>query len=317
MADKTIGGLSAVQESSIADLPAISTLYDDTKIPVEQQGEAMHMTGAQWKTYAQAGVSQYVEEAKTAANTAQQAVSNVQSSVTAAASSASAAEAAKTGAESARTDAEAAKTGAEDARAGAESAQDAIENMTVSASTLETNEPATVLKTIEESVVNLAFGLPKGAQGIQGDTGSSIQSIERTEGTGAEGTFDTYTVTLTDGTIAGTFQVYNGADGNGAGDMVKAVYDSQNRNTDIFKYVDGKAVTVPGSGTVQVPESLGAGPYTFEFSEEGEDTEAVNVSYSNTESGLTAVNAQEAIDELASAMGDVGSILDSINGEVV
>lgn len=64
MADKTTGGLPAVTEAAIGDLPGIADLYDDTLLPVEQQGEARHMTGAQWKAYAQAGVSLYVEDAR-------------------------------------------------------------------------------------------------------------------------------------------------------------------------------------------------------------------------------------------------------------
>ena len=63
MADKTTGGLPAVQEAAIGSLPGIADLYDDTLLPVEQQGEARHMKGAQWKAYARASVSIYVEGA--------------------------------------------------------------------------------------------------------------------------------------------------------------------------------------------------------------------------------------------------------------
>ncbi len=70
MADKTTGGLPASIEATIGSLPDISDLYDDTLIPVEQQGEARHMTGAQWKKYAQAGVQDYVERAHSAADRA-------------------------------------------------------------------------------------------------------------------------------------------------------------------------------------------------------------------------------------------------------
>lgn len=64
MADKTTGALPSVREAAIGSLPGIADLYDDTLLPVEQQGEARHMTGAQWKAYAQASVSQYVEGAR-------------------------------------------------------------------------------------------------------------------------------------------------------------------------------------------------------------------------------------------------------------
>ena len=67
MADRTIGGL---QEAPIGSLQGIADLYDDSLLPVEQQGEARKMTGAQWKRYAQAGVSGYVEGAKEAAKAA-------------------------------------------------------------------------------------------------------------------------------------------------------------------------------------------------------------------------------------------------------
>lgn len=305
MADKTIGGLSAVQESSIGDLPAISTLYDDTKIPVDQQGEAMHMTGAQWKQYAKAGVSQYVEAAQKAAQDALDAVDGIGQSEENAASSA---------------------TAAQTAKEGSEAAQEAIENMEVSAETLPTGQPASVTKTQVSGHVKLAFGLPAGATGEKGDPGSSIQSIERTSGTGAAGTVDTYTITLTDGTTS-TFQVYNGADGIGSGDMPKAIYDTENKNTDIFKYVDKKMadvptpddlVTVPGSGSIGMPPTIGPGPYIIEFTDEDDSPiNASEVAYTNTASGLTATNAQAAIDDLAETLGNVGTILDQINGEVV
>lgn len=73
----------------------------------------------------------------------------------------------------------------------------------------------------------------------KGADGSSIQSIERTSGTGAPGTTDTYTVTLTNGDTT-TFQVYNGKDGSGSGDMTKAVYDPKGKAQDIFSYADTK-----------------------------------------------------------------------------
>lgn len=64
MADRTTGEL---REAPIGSLPGIGALYDDTLLPVEQQGEARKMTGEQWKRYAQASVEGYVESAKDAA----------------------------------------------------------------------------------------------------------------------------------------------------------------------------------------------------------------------------------------------------------
>lgn len=75
------------------------------------------------------------------------------------------------------------------------------------------------------------------AQGPVGPKGETITDIKRTAGTGAAGTSDTYTITLSSGATF-QFMVYNGADGKGSGDMLKSVYDPQNKNTDIFKYTN-------------------------------------------------------------------------------
>lgn len=81
MADKTIGALAAVVDAAIGSLPGIAELYDDSLLAVEQQGEARHMTGRQWKIYAQAGVKQYVDNAQKAADDALAAVGKIGSSV--------------------------------------------------------------------------------------------------------------------------------------------------------------------------------------------------------------------------------------------
>lgn len=74
---------------------------------------------------------------------------------------------------------------------------------------------------------------------LKGADGSSIQSIKRISGIGAPGTTDTYAVTLTNGDTT-TFEVYNGKDGSGSGDMTKAVYDPKGKAQDIFAYADTK-----------------------------------------------------------------------------
>ena len=333
MADKNIGSL-----------PAASTVDDDSLLVAEQQGQAVKVTGAQFKGFAQQAVRQYVEQAQEAASDALEAseqaleavagigtaVEDTKANKEAAEAAQAAAEQAKAGAEAAAQgaaeevkeelqglvdQAETAKTGAETAKSGAEAARTAIENMLVEAITLETGQPATVSKSLVDEVVKLTFGLPAGPVGPKGETGdpgSSIDRIERTSGTGAAGTTDTYTIYLTDGKSS-TFQVYNGADGIGSGDMLKSIYDPQGKNTDVFKYVDDKIadidiptpeniVTVPGGGQLEMAESLGSGPYTITFSEdegEGGSFSASDVDYSNTTSGLAATDVQGAIDELA------------------
>lgn len=60
------------------------------------------------------------------------------------------------------------------------------------------------------------------SRGATGATGNGIYSIVKT---GTSGLVDTYTITFTDGTTT-TFDVTNGQDGTGTGDMQKADYDS-------------------------------------------------------------------------------------------
>lgn len=125
-------------------------------------------------------------------------------------------------------------------------------------------------------------------EALTGPSGSSIQSIVRTSGTGAAGTTDTYTVTLTDGSTT-TFQVYNGADGEGAGDMLKSVYDPQNKNTDIFAYVDDAV------GAIAIPETPDLDNYALKTeipSIEGLATETyVDNAVDNIEPGTPIVTA--------------------------
>lgn len=64
-----------------------------------------------------------------------------------------------------------------------------------------------------------------------------------------------------------------------------------------------QSITVTGSGTASMSETLGSGPYTIEFTEEADpqDVSASKITYDNTESGMTATNVQNAITELSTA----------------
>lgn len=139
MADKTIG-----------ELPAISTLSDAAMLPVEQNGAAGRISGAQWKEYATDAVSGYVDTAVAAADTASGAAT------TATNKAGEASESSQSASASAVT---------------AVAAKDAILNMGVAATTLLPDDPATVTKTESAGVVTLTFGLPKGDKGDQGVQG--------------------------------------------------------------------------------------------------------------------------------------------------
>lgn len=108
MADKNIGSL-----------PNAAEMSDDALLVIEQQGAAHNLRGAQLKKYAYVGVSAYVEDAKTASETAMQAVEEVReiaASVESAGEEAARAEAAADDAAAERAAAEAAKAAAEQAR---------------------------------------------------------------------------------------------------------------------------------------------------------------------------------------------------------
>ena len=73
----------------------------------------------------------------------------------------------------------------------------------------------------------------KGTDYFNGATGNGIASVVLVSGTHAAGTTDTYRITFTDATTF-DFTVYNGADGEGAGDMLASVYDPNAKNADAF-----------------------------------------------------------------------------------
>ena len=119
-------------------------------LPVEQNGAAGRISGAQWKQYAVDTVSSYVETATEAASTA----SDAATTATGAAGSAS--ESADAASNSATT---------------ATNAKQAILDMNVAATTVAAGNAATVTKTESGGVVTLTFGLPTGATGAQGIQG--------------------------------------------------------------------------------------------------------------------------------------------------
>lgn len=77
---------------------------------------------------------------------------------------------------------------------------------------------------VMEEALNMALDLQvkysRGElNGAKGDTGLGIKNISRTAGNGTAGTYDTYTILMTDDTTKYTFKVYNGKDGtNGNGE---------------------------------------------------------------------------------------------------
>ena len=260
MADETIGSL-----------PALSALDDNSLLVAEQNGSAQKLSGAQVKSFAR-------EAAASEAAKAAQAASDANS--------------AKSAAQSAQTEAENAKKSASTAATSAASARDAILNMIVSAITLEHGKPATVSKSVVDEVFKLTFGLPRGEKGEAGSPGRGITNITLKSGTHAAGTTDTYTITFTDNTTydfqvtngangfsptittsksgkvttvtvvdangTQSFEINDGADGLGSGDMHTSTYDPQGKAQDIFSYADAQAGAAMDEATAAASAARGA-----------------------------------------------------------
>ena len=109
------------------------------------------------------------------------------------------------------------------------------------------------------------FTIPQGLQGIQGiqgvigntgPAGTSITSVELTSGTHAPGTLDTYTIYYSNSTNT-TFQVYNGANGTGAGTVVGPTTSTDNAvvrfNGTNGEVIQDSLVTVNDLGKVSAP----------------------------------------------------------------
>lgn len=136
----------------------------------------------------------------------------------------------------------------------------------------------TVSATGPDTAKNIVFAFT-GLKGVQGDQGNYVARVERTAGTGAPGTTDTYTMYDDGGETIGTFTVYNGINGTGAGDLMadgsvamtgnlnagnnkitnvaaptedgdaanKAYVDSAVDNVEIVKTASGSAISVSDS----------------------------------------------------------------------
>lgn len=131
---------------------------------------------------------------------------------------------------------------------------------TAVANTLAPGSEATASVTASGAATNklfeFTFGIPQGIQGIQGIQGFYVDRIAKTSGTGAAGTTDTYTMFLNDGenTIAGTFDVYNGADGQGAGTVTSVGIT----NSDNSLIVSGSPITSNGDISIEHTNSITA-----------------------------------------------------------
>ena len=192
----------------------------------------------------------------------------------------------------------------------AQEARQAIEDMLVEAITLTTGQSATVSKTLVDGVVKLVFGLPEGPAGPTGPMGASIQSIQRTGGTGSPGTTDTYTITMTDGSVS-TFQVYNGANGTGVGDFLSDGSVPMTGNLQMGgKRVTGLGAPVEDTDAVRKMDLASSGVRVVIGAEAPTSGPAL---WFNT--GAAAAAAQEAAMLSLNDDEDTGSVIAEVEGQ--
>ena len=154
---------------------------------------------------------------------------------------------------------------------------------------------------------------------LKGDTGNGIDNITKTS---TAGLVDTYTITYTDGNTE-TFTVTNGADGNqwyrGTDISGKAPLPTVYPSSGITKANVNDFYLNPSEGAVYHCVSGGnasTATWSYDFTMTGGGgSTAHDVSYSNTSSGLTATDVQDAIDELDTAIDSIqnGTTLDSFS----
>lgn len=152
---------------------------------------------------------------------------------------------------------------------------------------------------------------------LKGEDGNSISSIEKTS---TSGLVDTYTIYLTDGTIGGTFEVKNGALGV-FDDELDSTSTNAVQNKVVKSAIDDLDDRIETLENVTIDTELDA---TSENAVQNkaikqaiDDLTAEDIAYDNTISGLTAVDVQNAIDELTEAMPIVDSTLDATSGNAI
>lgn len=80
---------------------------------------------------------------------------------------------------------------------------------------------------------------------------------------------------------------------------------NHNKSEDAHANILSDMVKATGGGTMTMGESIGAGPYTIEMTEEEEgDLSATQVGYNNVSTGMVATNVQDAVTELFTSVSD-------------
>lgn len=262
--------LSNAQAAQSAKDTAVSAAGEASDSAAEAAGSVTAAQGAATEAQVHSEDAQgFASAASTSATAAEESATQATTKAGEAASSASEAAGSATTAGNHASDAEESAGLAQGYASDAKAAKEAIENLGVAGETLQAGQGVQVEKTVSTSgVVTLTFKIPQGPQGVgisnvamnengnlvitldtqqafdvgrvKGDPGSSVVRSERISGNGSPGTTDVWALYNQDDEQVGTYTVYNGMDGTGAGDMKKDVYDPTGKNQDIFLYVDQK-----------------------------------------------------------------------------
>ncbi len=192
----------------------------------------------------------------------------------------------------------------------------AVTDMTVSASTLESGEPATVGKTTQGGVYHLAFGLPRGERGEPGPEGKRGPAGPPGTGLKILGYYDT--------PAALEAAQPNPSPGDAYGIGVEAPYDvyvfdgesGQWKNngplTGGGTILPENVVTAEGGSSLEFGEELGEAPHTITFDgEEEPPLTAEDIQYSETETVKEAIeglftSVSNGKQTVASAITDMG-----------
>lgn len=184
--------------------------------------------------------------------------------------------------------AESAKTAAENARAGAEKAWQDLQQVGAQANTISPDKPATA--EYDKTQNKLIFGIPQGIQGQKGDKGD--QGFAPTVSVSKTGKITTITITDKDGTK--TFQVLDGADGEGAGDMRASLYDPDgDYKVEKAEYADnaGHATNADNAGHATSADNATKAGHATSADNATNATNAVNAT--NATNAATAANAEK------------------------
>ena len=129
--------------------------------------------------------------------------------------------------------------------------------------------------------------------GPEGQPGNGIVGIELIDGNHEAGKIDTYRITFDDNTFY-DYEVYNGADGEGVGDMVARVYDPQGKAQDVFKYTDDKIADINVTAKINAHNTLDSNAHADIRSAASDAAYAAAVAQSTADAAAAASAAAQA-----------------------